>query len=376
MNWEEQVALYFENKERVQEKNLSYGKLLESVADLKPDATEPQVTKQSNMRAAIEQLSSMGVNFSVNANKIKVLGPHAERPELMVRIRKVFEPVGYEFDPNRGGSMGTLKLLDRENGSVYIFVKPDSSVGQAATTGAEYEEHIANLINHKYGHLEVEASSAGFGHGSDLTVQTVNDALTFELKTSSGADFGQFKLGFNPAGSGWFIVPTKGFEKNKELFSGLFNDFIKDYLNGNARFADLNDPRLNIRSGAIVGLKPHDKTGELRDELNNAWYKGRKDLIVPVDFSTVAGYYASKGDEFIQIAGKGLYAFRKENAERYGVPLFQERGQEASVRFRIKPHMGHTGTHSFTVAIKLKIQKSDKDLLNDEDLDGIISDLL
>lgn len=332
----------------------------------------------SNLKTALNIINRLGFDNIkvVSGNRVKVLVPHAERENVMKRLRSIFEPRGYDYDATRGGSIGQLKILDRKNGSVYLLVKPDTSAGSAARTGADYEEKMAEYIKQKYADTGLQVKTAGFGYGSDLELIGTNHTMTMELKTASGADFGQFRIGYNTKSKNWMALPTKGFKKNEQLFSSLFQDLLAPYLNAHAHFPKLGDERLNIRSGVVVGLKPHLKTGELRDSLNRSWFKGRSDLIVPIDFQDISGYYFDKGDEYIQIKGRGLYAFSANDAASLGVPLFSDKGKKAHVRFRIKPHMGYNGTHSFTVAIKLTIERSEKDLDNDQDLDMIVDKLL
>lgn len=332
--------------------------------------------KGDNLKAALEIIKGMGFETKiVGGNKVKVLAPNAERPAIMKQLRSTFEPAGYEFDPTFG-SIGRLALFDRADGSVFISVKPDSSAGCAAQTGADYEEQKANYIKCKYEKSGIETETAGFGHGSDLVIQGPRGSMSVELKTASGADFGQFRVGYHIAGDRWVIMPTNGFEKNKALFSGLFDDYVAPYLNKNAKFSDPNNESLAQKNGVIYGLKRGQGTGDLRTELNSVWFEGRSDLIVPVDFVSIADYYASKGDEFIQIRGRGLYAFSTEDASQLGIPLFSGKGKKASVRFRIKPHGGYDGTHSFTTAIKLTVERSETDMDDDKDLDAIIQKLL
>lgn len=117
----------------------------------------------------------------------------------------------------------------------------------------------------------------------------------------------------------------------------------------------LADPRLRRdRDGQIAGLKSSSTTGDLKQKLQEAWFDGRKDYITNFDFAAIARYYGDKGDEYIQIGRSGLYAFSEQAAQNLGVPLFVNSGLEAYVRFRIKPHGATNGTHSFTVAIKIR----------------------
>lgn len=395
MTWEEAVKKHFDKAP------LTFYALLENVeyfledetgvSDEKPEVAPPPRLKQppraqpfgvvkptgpgmkenSTLEGAKRILKDMGYKTKLVRNQIKVLVPNNERSEVMQKLRNVFEQIGYKYDPTRGGTHGMLKKLSRKEGSAFIVVKPDSSQGRAAQKGMEYEESLAKLITDKYSQYGITVKTAGFGHGSDLEIEGPGGSMTIEAKTSSGADFGQFRLLYNTDTGRWEPSPTKAFMKNKALFDGLFKEYLAEYLDKFAEFPDLNDPRVKKRKEFVTGLNPHVETGEYKKMLQDSWFAGRADLIVPVDFESIAHYYADKGDRFIQIGGRGLYAFSAEDAAAFSVPMFGAKGKKASVRFRIKPEMGLNGHHSFTVAVKLTIAKSDKDLTNEEDLDEI-----
>jgi len=307
----------------------------------------------------------------VGRNTIKVLVPRAARQSVMTEMREVFIDRGFLYDPIRGSSLGQLKKKDN-TGSVTILVKPDSSKGCAANTGADYEKQKADYIQGKYNSLGVNVQTAGFSHGSDLQIISKENTLNIELKTSCGADYGQFTLGFNIQTGKWCPIKTKGFRKNEAIFSSLYQDYLSEYLDKRALFRDISDECLHIKGNIIVGLKPSMRTGEFRDKLNREWFGEKSDFKAGIDFANIATYYSSKGDNFIQIRGKGLYSFDEERT--FGAPLFKGSGEKANVRFRVKPHMSHNGRHSFTAAIKLSVRSSTKDLDSDEDLDSIMKE--
>lgn len=365
MTWEQAVKAFFN-------KNSEFNELLnESIGDEYLVAEADKVN--STFEGAKDILLKMGYKIKPIRNQIKVLAPNAERSEVMEKLKTVFMPLGYEFDSTRGGTYGVIKKLSRSEGSAFIVVKPDSSAGRAAQKGMEYEKELSHTIERKYGERGITVKTAGFGHGSDLEIEGPGGSMTIELKTSSGADFGQFNLIYSIDLGRWVVSPTKSVEKNKALFTGLFEDYLEEFMNRYADFPDLEDPRLKIVKGFVTGLNPHPETGLFKNEIQKRWFQDKADLRVPVDFETIASYYAEKGDSFIQIGGRGLYALKREDSEVFGVPLFEESGKKASIRFRLKPKMGNNGHHSFTVAIKLTIAKSDKDLTNEKDMDNIAS---
>lgn len=375
----ESVEFFMEDEEEKEdEKGVDSGEEDDSLSLSQPSGrgqrtAPPRSQRDRNMTLdrAKQIVRDLGYETKLLRNQIKVLAPNPERAEVMTKLRGIFEPLGYTYDPTRGGTHGILKKISRKEGSAFLVVKPKSSAGRGAQLGAEYEEMLAKMITDKYSDYGISVTTAGFGHGSDLTISGPGGTMTIEAKTSSGTDFGQFRLVYSTQFGRWSVAPTPSFKKNEALFTGLFKEYLEEYLNEFANFPDISDPRVKVRKGFVTGLNPNIETGEYKKEIQKAWFGDRVDLIVPVDFESISSYYEDKGDRFIQIGGRGLYAFSADDANRFNVPMFGASGKKASVRFRIKPEMGLNGHHSFTVAVKLTIAKSDKDLTNEEDLDEI-----
>jgi len=363
-NWEQSVKDHFAKLP------LTFQGLLESIERTRiTEAVPPSENK--SLQQVIATVTDLGYDYTiVRDTTVKVTVPNDQRAEVMSKLIDVLVPLGFTHDPARESRFGLLKKLSRKEGSAFVVVKPSSSVGRAATLGAEYEVALANKIEERYGRYGVSVTVAGFGSGSDLTISGKNGKMTVEVKTSSGADFGQFRLRYDLANKYWTTSPTASFLKNEALFTGLFNDYLADYLNEHAKFPDLSDPKLKIRKGFVTGISPSLETGDYKKELESTWYDERADIVVPVDFEKIAGYYAAKGDQYIQIGGRGLYSLDTA-VDRWGIPSFQGKLKDASIRFRIKPEMGFNGHHSFTVAIKLNIEKSHKNL-DSHDLDAVI----
>ena len=201
--------------------------------------------------------------------------------------------------------------------------------------------------------------------------------MSIELKTAMSADFGQFRAQYNIESESWEPRRTKGYVKNEAIFGSLFDDYLRQWLNDNARFPSLRDPRLNISKNKVAGLKASMKTGELKRELQSQWFNGKTDVKMPFDFERIASYYADKGDSFIQIDGTGLYALKPEAQSIVPVPMFADLGLKCDLRFRFKPSAGENSNTSFTVAVKIKgrYKKSPISLTNASDLDMIVKSL-
>lgn len=332
-----------------------------------------ELEKKNNLDLAQDALENMGFNFSLKNNEIRVLVPNAERVSEMEKIKNYFVPLGYRFEYDSRSSVGTLKMLDRKNGNVFIVVKADKT---PASVGTSLETKYENFINDNYQQNGISAKSAGTTSNSDLIITGPKGSMSIELKNSIGADFGQFKVAYNIATRSWSIIPTKSSKKNNEFFQKIFQKTIKPELDQKAYFADLDQNILNIRGNFILGLKDSTNTGIYKKFLEKNWFSGRADLKKEIDFELVSQYYLNKGDSFIQIEGKGLYALSEKDASAFGLPLFSQVGKASILRFRIKPHSSTNGVHSFTVAIKVDVAGSSKTMSNKDDLDNILSKIM
>jgi hypothetical protein len=325
--------------------------------------------KGDNVALAIRAIEAEGYDYEIlpRGNTIRITDDNRE--DALDKMIAVLEPLGFEHNTSiTQHSLGRLEKIDRLDGNVYILFKPKSRT-RAATAGIDFEKKLAAMLQD----AGLEAKTAGLGPGSDLTITGPKGTLKIEVKTTLSSDFGQFRAEYDPNEETWQPRETAGYVANEELFKPIFNQLLLPYLNENCMLP-LADPRLRRdRDGQIAGLKSSSTTGDLKQKLQEAWFDGRKDYITNFDFAAIARYYGDKGDEYIQIGRSGLYAFNEQAAQNLGVPLFVNSGLEAYVRFRIKPHGATNGTHSFTVAIKIRgrLERSSKSLLNPADIEEI-----
>jgi len=336
----------------------------------------PQDSPERNLEQASRIIDSEGYVYKIiQKNNIRVLDD--DRIETMQKLEQMLSPMGFVFNPSvSGSSIGRLELVDPKAGSVYLYVKPVK--GTPASIGADFENKIANEINQRYSSAGFEAKTAGSSPGSDLLIKKDGvPVMSVELKTSLSSDFGQFRVQYNLGSGMWECRRTKGFNKNEQIFEPLFDDYLRDWLNSNARFPDTSDKRFKIDKNKIAGISLSTTTGSLKRELQRSWFNGKTDYKVPFDFSRISSYYSDKGDSFIQINGVGLYALKPEARAIVDVPLFSELGLGCFMRFRLKPSSGENSGTSFTVAVKLKgrYQRSNLSLTNQTDLDAIMSKL-
>ena len=141
-----------------------------------------------------EEANNMGFTYEIyDKNKIRIRS--ANREQVMAELEKRLSLLGFEHHED-GSSLGRLQIKAPGNkDNVYILFKPlagktPASVGNLAEkTIAKRFEDLSNGT--------VKATSAGAGHGSDITVVGPKGTLTIENKTSLGADFGQFGLRYD-----------------------------------------------------------------------------------------------------------------------------------------------------------------------------------
>ena len=286
-----------------------------------------------------------------------------------VALEKVLTPqltaLGFVWEPNAPGAGFGRYVLPRsrkEGGSIYFLMKPRT--GGAARAGAQYEERLEQIMRELLPGYVV--TSAGFKHGSDLEIKDDNSSLKIELKTSSGADFGQFKMLYNTRTRKWAAAKTAGFEKNKDLYQGIFDSIVEPNMADKHIDLEKFSNNLNIKNGFVRGLRRAPYTGTVKRALQDQWFNGRTDLLLPVSGDLIQSYYALKGDILIQIQGKGVYALTPQAASYFGISELKDEIVRSLVRIRIKPHQSTDGVHSFTCALKIGLSKSGIDLTDDE----------
>lgn len=324
-----------------------------------------------NIEKAIEVLSSFEATVQqTGPTTLKARSPNRE--ELQRLIEPALQEMGYEWEPNApGAGFGRFALRDKKDGNVYILLKPSAT--QAAGAGADYEEHIASVMQALLPEFEVE--TAGFGAGSDLTISRGQKELKLELKTSSGADFGQFKLKYSTAARRWVPIRTTKYIENDDLYTGIFEEVLAPNLID--KHIEDQSPHYNVRDDNvrdeeyIVGLVRMSGTRNKKLQLQSAWFGDRSDMKLQVEPSLVQEHYALKGDSLIQIQGRGVFALTGVAASYFKVPQLKDHIKNSYVRFRIKPHSGPDGVHSFTAALKITLTRSPSRLEEPEFLQRI-----
>jgi len=327
---------------------------------------EEEEPRARNIDKAIDFLSSYDVEVDqLNNTTLRVRAD--DREEIQRLMEPALVEMGYEWEPNApGAGFGRFALRDKELGSVYLLLKPKAR--RAAGVGADYESRVAGVLHELLPEFNIE--TAGFGAGSDLTIAQNGKELKIELKTSSGADFGQFKLKYNVRQREWVPMRTKKFIENADLYGGIFTQVLQPNLK-DKHISDAEDPHYNMRDEHIVGLLRMPGTRNQKLALQTAWFEGKSDMKLQIDPSLVQNYYALKGDTLIQIQGRGVYALTAKAEKDFDVPQLKDEIKASQIRFRIKPHSGADGVHSFTAALKITLVRSPSRLEDPQFLEKI-----
>jgi hypothetical protein len=308
--------------------------------------------EEDTFQKVLNYLKSKEYDIKEKDNSIILMTP--DRQATKEEILEDMLALGFKFnDLAPGSSFGRFEPAEKMKKSVYVYLKPVDR--GAAGAGADYEEQVAVSMQNLLPDLDVK--TAGFGHGSDLTIKSGDKELKMELKTSSGADFGQFKLAFDLRNNSWKTVRTDKFAENEDLFQGIFDNILSPQLEGKI-ISNVNDPVYIVKNQSILGLQRSANTLIAKQQLQKELFGNRADLTLPVDAKMIQHYYSKKGDSFISIEGRGLYALTEQASKQFSIPQLNDLVGKASVRFRIKPHMGATGVHSFSCALKILLSRS------------------
>lgn len=284
-------------------------------------------------------------------------------------LEKELEAMNFSFvTPAPGSGFGRFELI-QSGGNVYIYLKPTK--GGAADAGVKHEGETVEAMQKLFPDLEIK--NAEFGAGSDLEMKKGDKRLSIELKTSSGADFGQFKLVYDTKSKVWATAKTKNFLDNEALFQGVFDGMIAPFLKGKDITSFVGDPAVNVNSDGtiILGLRRSPNTSAIKLEMQKVIFAGRADFTTPIASDLIQNYYAKKGDSLVSIKGKGLYALTSEAAALFSVPELKDEITVAGVRFRIKSHSGANSEHSFTCALKVIIKSSPVKITDQAFLDKV-----
>jgi hypothetical protein len=327
---------------------------------------EEVLEEQDELLQSIENIvSSLGGEIIKTSNNRVYKIASDDRIALEKVLTPQLAALGFIWEPNApsaGFGRYSLRRSTSEGGSLYFLMK--HRTGGAAQAGAKYEVKIEEIMKELLPGYKVE--SAGFKHGSDLEIGDNNSSLKIELKTSSGADFGQFKIYYNIRTRKWALADTPAFRKNEPLYKGIFKSIVAPYMSNKHIDLEKYANNLNVKDGFVKGLRRAPYTGAVKRLLQAQWFDGRTDKLLPVNGDLIQTYYALKGDILIQIQGKGVYALTPQAASYFQISELKNEIKASLVRIRLKPHQSTDGPHSFTCALKIGLKKSSVDLTDDE----------
>jgi len=217
--------------------------------------------------------------------------------------------------------------VSKSGKKTFIVIQLDAG-GGAATAGGDYEDEMAALLNEKFkkqGKLYFAEKQGGSTNNPDIVIWTdenkTNKFVSFEAKTTLGADFGQFQLLHDP-NTGTFVQKTQ--TSSPELVA-LFKVLV---------------PEINKSCPVPSG----DQSGELLK------IGSRQN---PFNFPKSLGevtedYYKEKQVDYI-IINDAAYATTPAAQTKSGLPRFSQEVKDGYIRIRRKCH---GKSYSTTAAIK------------------------
>jgi len=273
----------------------------------------------------------------------------------------------------------TTRFVDvRDNGKrVPIIIQLNSGRG-GATAGLGYEKDFVAYVNEKFEEQELPYEAKVLpqykGDSKKLNPDVVVDRdgkeyISFELKTSAGADFGQFQVATSDFDEDGLRIgdidhygidhpKTEGSNRDVEMISQIGSDTLVTAFN-EVYPALIEDEECMIKLRNLAGLQGADT-----EEVEAAYKK----LVDSADLKTVpiddigqlaTNYYLEKSVDFLVINDM-LYAMspRAQKMNIPGVKTLVEAATSGVVRARIKCH---GKTYSATGALKItKIESSVK----------------
>ena len=248
---------------------------------------------------------------------------------------------------------------------VPIIIQLNSGKG-GAPAGIKYEKNFAAYVNKKFEEQGLPYEAKVLPTYDDETKKLNPDVtvardgreyISFELKTSAGADFGQFQIGAIDH-IGMDFPETEGSNRDVEMISQVGSKTLVKAFN-EVYPKLIEDEECMIRLQNLAGQQAAD-TKKVK-----AAYKGLVDsadlVTVPVDNigQYATAYYLEKDVDFLVIDDM-LYAMSPAAQEMNipGVKTLAQAATSGGVRARIKCH---GKTYSATGALKItKIEKSVK----------------
>ena len=239
-----------------------------------------------------------------------------------------------------------------------------------ALIGKQYEQSLRTKLKAIFKRIP---NTAGFGSGPDLTIPFPSNPrqnLLVEVKTSTGADFGQKAVTFD--GRSW--IPKVTGQEPLQIVE-LYNQMFTQY-NVGQKITELwklpnesitgEDLRQIVTDDSMSKILFYDKllsesTGQSTPFPTKKIASG-KDVI-----SNIIKYYNAKGINYIQIKGSGFYTMGKDIAnlnQTLGIKIPQFNPSSADLIIRGKSSNSKR-TFSPTLTLKSATVQSSKYNLDD-----------
>lgn len=212
-----------------------------------------------------------------------------------------------------------------------------------ALAGKQYEQSLRTKLKSIFKRIP---QTAGFGTGADLTIPFPSNPrqnLLVEVKTSTGADFGQKAVTFD--GRNW-IPKITGQEPLEivELYNQMFSQF-----NVGAKITEVwNLPNASLTGEDLRQIVTDDSMSKIlfyeklltESTGNDNPFPTRKVATGKIVADNIIRYYNSKGINYIQIRGSGFYIMGNDIAglnKKLGIKIPQFNPTSADLVIRGKP---------------------------------------
>lgn len=178
--------------------------------------------------------------------------------------------------------------------------------------GNQYEQSIRRKLKTVYSTIP---ATAGFGSGPDLIIPAIQQKnlgqdLKVEVKTTTGADFGQRSITFQ--GSSWTQKPNKKDNpRHVSLYNYLFNTFnLSNKIQSAWSLPDNNitaqDLQVLVETNQINKVLYYEKIYQNATKKRNPFPEVTL-LSGKTVLDAIISFYNSKGVYYIQIKGSGFY---------------------------------------------------------------------
>ena len=320
--------------------------------------------------------------FAVKGDNVIIIFSDEERRDVLEKIHKEIERLGFPFEFSYTGStVGRLELRNlrrRDSGrkiGLYLYVKEKTPgvARESYNKGVRNEKIVAQNIMNAFPNVKI--IRGGNTRKPDIIIYVDGIEKTrIEVKTSVRTDiFQQFKVKWTPYG--WQIKKTS---YHNPLNDRVFKKYIKPWMDKNATFTEeevKSDLFKKNEKGHILGIK-FDKLGneehiKTRNKLNR-WFGGNIDFFIDIDFEDMKRFYNIKGDDYININNYGLFGTSQRAANKINVPNFQKQDIYPRARLRVKSH-GGSNNLTFTISYKTKgkMETSNINLYTDKNVEQI-----